>query len=58
MTSFVQKLLVDSNHQEFAMKQTRKKYVVGIEAFDLNLIGLYFISHYHIIFYFIIAYQS
>ena len=41
MTSFVQKLLVDSSHQEFAMKQTRKKYVVGIEAFDLNLIGLF-----------------
>ena len=40
MTSFVQKLLVDSNHQEFAMKQTRKKYVAGIEASDLNLIGL------------------
>ena len=40
MTSFVQKILVDFNHQEFAMKQTCKKYVVGIEAFDLNLIGL------------------
>ena len=25
MTSFVQKILVDSNQQEFAMKQTRKK---------------------------------
>ena len=57
MTSFVQKLLVDSNHQEFAMKQTRKKYVAGIEASDWPESD-WFTSHYHIIFYFIIAYQS
>ena len=33
MTSIVQKILVDSNQQEFAMKQTRKKDLVGIVTF-------------------------
>jgi len=35
MTSFVQKILVDSSHQEFVMKQTRKNVLVGIVTFDL-----------------------
>ena len=35
MTSFVQKILVDSNQEEFAMKKTRKKDLVGIVTFDL-----------------------
>ena len=35
MTSFVQKILVDSNYQEFAMKETCKKDVIGIVIFDL-----------------------
>ena len=39
------------------MKQTRKKYVAGIEASDRPESD-WFTSHYHIIFYFMIAYQS
>ena len=38
MTSFVRKVLVYSNHQEFVMKQMLRKDVVGIVTFDL--IGL------------------
>ena len=34
MTSFVQKILIDSSHQEFAMKQTRNKDIVGIVTFE------------------------
>ena len=49
MTSFVQKILVDSNHREFGMKQTRKKDMVGIVTFDL--IGL--LPTNHIIYIFI-----
>ena len=49
MTSFVQKILVDSNHQEFAMKQTRKKDIVGIVTFDL--IGLLPTNHIIYIFF-------
>ena len=53
MTSFVQKkkILVYPNHQEFAMKQTRKKDV-RIVTFDL--IGL--LSTNHINSYFTVAY--
>ena len=54
MTSFVQKILVDSNQQEFAMKQTRKKDLVGIVTFDL--IGV--LPTNRIISYFTMAYQS
>ena len=54
MTSFVQKMLIDSNQQEFAMKQTRKKDLVGIVTFDL--IGI--LPTNCIIPYFTMAYQS
>ena len=54
MTSFVQKMLVDSNQQEFAMKQTRKKDLVGIVTFDL--IGI--LPTNCIIPYLTMAYQS
>ena len=43
MTSFVQKkILVDPNHQEFAMKQTHKK---DIRIVTFDLIGLLPTSH-------------
>lgn len=48
MTLFVQKILIDSNHQEFDMKQMRQKYVVCIVLFDL--VGL--LPSNHIISYF------
>ena len=54
MTSFVQKILVDSNQQEFAMKQTRNKDLVGIVTFDL--IGV--LPTDRVISYFTRAYQS
>ena len=54
MTSFVQKMLVDSNQEEFAMKQTRKKDLVGIVTFDP--IGV--LPTNRIISYFTMAYQS
>ena len=58
MTSLIiVQILVDSNHQEFAMKQKRKKDVVGIVSFDL--IGLLPTNHIiYIIYKFIMAYQS
>ena len=44
MTSLIiVQILVDSNHQEFAMKQKRKKNVVVIVSFDL--IGLLPTNH-------------
>ena len=43
MTSLMVQILVDSNHQEFAMKQKPKKDVVGIVSFDL--IGLLPTNH-------------
>ena len=54
MTSFVQKILVDSNYQEFDMTQMRQKYVVYIVLFDL--IGL--LPPNHIISYFTMAYTG
>ena len=51
---FVQKILIDSNQQEFAMKQTCKKDLVGIVTFDL--IGV--LPTNRIISYFTMAYQS
>ena len=54
MTSFVQKILVDSNQQEFSMKQTRNKDLVGIVTFDL--IGV--LPTDRVISYFTRAYQS
>ena len=40
MTSFMQKILVDSNRHEFAMVKMQEKYVVGIvkytEMFHVN----------------------
>ena len=50
----VQKILVDSNQQEFAKKQTPKKDLVGIVTFDL--IGV--LPTNRIISYFTMAYQS
>ena len=54
MTSFVQKIHVDSNHQEFVMKQTCTKDLVAIATF--GLIGV--LPTNHIISYFTMAYQS